>query len=71
MGLQNIRIGIAKYRSSSSVPSKTSSLGLALFMIEVDTSELQGAVDGMHHCKARLVQSVPIREQFERKTQGR
>jgi hypothetical protein len=35
---------------------------------EVNESELRHAVEGMRNCKARLVQSVPIREQFKRKT---
>jgi len=32
-----------------------------------ETNELQKAVERMHHCFAHLVQSVPIREKFERK----
>src|SRR5947208_4433885 len=35
--------------------------------MDVDQEELQKSVERMHNCKARLVQSVPIRE-FERKT---
>ncbi len=30
--------------------------------MEVDVTELQRAIEGMHHCKARLAQSVPVRE---------
>jgi hypothetical protein len=37
-------------------------------MIEVESDQLKQAVEGMHNCKARLVQSVPLRERFERKT---
>src|ERR1700730_72436 len=37
-------------------------------MIEVEADQLKQAVEDMHNCTARLVQSVPIREQFERRT---
>ncbi len=36
-------------------------------MISKNEDELKRAVDNMHHCSAHLVQSVPIREKFERK----
>jgi hypothetical protein len=36
--------------------------------MEISASELQSAVERMHNCSAPLVQSVPIREKFERKT---
>jgi hypothetical protein len=35
--------------------------------VEGNSDQLKNAIEGMHHCKARLVQSIPIREQFERK----
>src|SRR6266849_2920708 len=31
-------------------------------MIEVVPEDLQQAVEGMHHCSARLAQSVPVKE---------
>ena len=34
-------------------------------MNEVSPSELQGAVEHMHTCKAKLAQSVPVTETFE------
>jgi hypothetical protein len=40
-------------------------------MVEVKANQLKDAVEGMHNCVARLVQSVPIREPFERKTAGK
>jgi hypothetical protein len=33
-------------------------------MIEVESDQLKQAVEGMHNCKARLVQSVPLRERY-------
>jgi hypothetical protein len=36
--------------------------------MEVERKALQKAVEHMHNCKARLVQSVPIREWFEHET---
>ncbi len=33
-------------------------------MIEVSTDQLQTAVEGLHHCKASLTQSMPISEAF-------
>jgi hypothetical protein len=33
-------------------------------MIDVEAEELQKAVEHMHSCKARLLQSVPVRERF-------
>jgi hypothetical protein len=33
-------------------------------MMEVDTKQLQSAVELQHHCSARLAQSVPITETF-------
>src|SRR6266852_5017107 len=36
-------------------------------MISKNEDELKRAVENMHHCSAHLVQSVPIREKFERK----
>lgn len=33
-------------------------------MIEVSTDQLQAAVEGMHHCRAHLTQSVPVAEAF-------
>jgi len=35
---------------------------------EVDSSELQQAVERQHLCSARLLQSVPVREKFARET---
>ena len=35
---------------------------------EVDSSELQQAIEHQHLCLARLVQSVPVREKFTRET---
>ncbi len=32
--------------------------------MEVETAELQQTVEHMHHCKARLAQSVPVRERY-------
>ena len=37
-------------------------------MIEADTSELQNAVERMHGGKARLLQSVPVKEVHKGKT---
>jgi hypothetical protein len=34
-------------------------------MLEVDHTELRGAVEQMHNCSAQLVQSVPVRERFK------
>ncbi len=31
-------------------------------MIDVDSQQLQRAVETQHHCKAHLAQSVPVRE---------
>jgi len=36
--------------------------------MDIDPSELKNAVEHMHHCSARLIQSVPIREWFEHET---
>ena len=36
--------------------------------MKVNTNDLQTAVERQHHCKARLAQSVPIREKFMRET---
>jgi hypothetical protein len=36
--------------------------------MEVETTELLRTVEGMHHCKAHLAQSVPVLETFEGKT---
>jgi hypothetical protein len=36
--------------------------------MEINESDLKVAVERMHNCKARLVQSVPIREWFEHET---
>jgi len=36
--------------------------------MDIDPSELKNAVERMHHCSARLIQSVPIREWFEHET---
>lgn len=33
-----------------------------------DKADLQQAVERMHHCTARLLQSVPVSEEFEGKT---
>lgn len=30
--------------------------------VEVDSSQLQQAVESMHHCSARMAQSVPVKE---------
>jgi len=35
---------------------------------ELDSEELRKVVERLHHCSARLVQSVPVREKFARKT---
>ena len=35
--------------------------------MDVDQEQLQRSVEGMHHCKARLAQSVPVSEAFEGK----
>jgi hypothetical protein len=35
--------------------------------MKIETSELQNAVELQHHCKARLIQSVPVIERFENK----
>jgi hypothetical protein len=37
-------------------------------MVEVDADQLKNAVERMHGGKARLLQSVPIREKFARET---
>jgi hypothetical protein len=37
-------------------------------MIEVEADQLQRAVEHQHHCKARLVQSVPVKEEHDGKT---
>ena len=37
-------------------------------MTDVDANELKKAVKQMHHCNTRLIQSVPVREKFERET---
>jgi hypothetical protein len=34
-------------------------------MIEVAPDQLQEAVESMHHCSARLIQSLPVIERFE------
>jgi hypothetical protein len=34
-------------------------------MIEVDTNQLKQAVESMHYCFARLVQSIPVRQIHE------
>ena len=39
-----------------------------LWRMDIDPSELKNAVERMHHCSARLIQSVPIREWFEHET---
>src|SRR5437660_7071718 len=39
-----------------------------MWRIDIDPSELKNAVERMHHCSARLIQSVPIREWFEHET---
>jgi hypothetical protein len=36
--------------------------------MDIDPSELKNAVERMHHCSARLIQSIPIREWFEHET---
>ena len=41
---------------------------MAVPVSEVDASALKAAVERMHRCKARLVQSIPITETFESKT---
>jgi hypothetical protein len=33
-------------------------------MTDVGADQLQTAVEGMHHCRARLAQSVPVSERF-------
>lgn len=33
-------------------------------MADLSPSQLQAAVEGMHHCHARLAQSVPVSESF-------
>jgi hypothetical protein len=37
-------------------------------MPEVDSTELQQAVERQHHCKARLAQSVPVKETHKGET---
>ena len=37
-------------------------------MMDVDADQLRQAVESMHNCTARLVQSVPVREKFVRET---
>jgi hypothetical protein len=39
-----------------------------MWRMDIDPSELKNAVERMHHCSARLMQSVPIREWFEHET---
>ena len=39
-----------------------------MWRMDIDPSELKNAVERMHHCSARLIQSVPIREWFEHET---
>ena len=36
--------------------------------MDIDISELQRAIEQMHHCSARFVQAVPVTEKFEGKT---
>lgn len=35
--------------------------------MDVDSDQLREAVEHMHNCKARLIQSVPVRERFGEK----
>jgi hypothetical protein len=37
-------------------------------MIEVDADQLKATIERMYHCKAKLTQTVPIREKFARET---
>ena len=39
-----------------------------MWRMDIDPSELKNAVERMHHCSARLIQSIPIREWFENET---
>src|SRR2546429_5691429 len=39
-----------------------------MWRMDIDPFELKNAVERMHHCSARLIQSVPIREWFEHET---
>ncbi len=39
-----------------------------MWRMDIDPSELKNAVERMHHCSARLIQSVPIRKWFEHET---
>jgi hypothetical protein len=36
--------------------------------VEVDNNELRKAVERMHNCKARLAQSVPVKEKHKGET---
>ena len=36
--------------------------------MQIEASDLQRAVESMHHCNARLAQSVPVLEAFDGKT---
>lgn len=36
--------------------------------MDVDASELRTAVERQHHCKATLVQSVPLKEEYKGET---
>jgi hypothetical protein len=33
--------------------------------MEVNSEQLKQAVEGMHHCKARLIEAIPISETFQ------
>src|SRR6266478_1708052 len=48
--------------------AKLAKLAMKTWPIDIDPSELKNAVERMHHCSARLIQSVPIREWFEHET---
>jgi hypothetical protein len=37
-------------------------------LMKVESDQLREAVERMHNCSARLVQSVPVREKFARET---
>jgi hypothetical protein len=37
-------------------------------MTEVESAELQQAGEDLHHCRARLAQSVSVSESFKRRT---
>ena len=54
--------GIEKISIITNSIRKISNLNMAFLVTEVETQELQRAVERLHTCKATLAQSVPVTE---------